>query len=263
MSPEHLKTQMILSEALRERGVEVELEAPMLSLAGDRRIDVLAFPKDKPTARVAIEVQASDITIELIEARTNSYQAENVAPLWLRLYDFGRWEAPRSLTQRNTIWIDKHYLCSWERWAYEQLGQSLWFVDSKTFLFWRGTFVQAHSYVPESSWFEPGGIEQSGGNYWKDITQWVELELEGPFLAKDLRLKRNKIRGKDGKTRISACFLAPGEDAPPLSPMVRAEMKINPRLQAYVNRELYVKVGAEWTKANLKEASEGWRSFNL
>jgi len=67
---------------------DVELEAPISGVGGDRRIDVLTWPADRPEARVAIEVQASDIGAETIAARTTSYQQMGVAPLWLRLLDF-------------------------------------------------------------------------------------------------------------------------------------------------------------------------------
>jgi competence protein CoiA len=81
MSLAHLTAQRRIAEALRTRGVHAELEAILASLAGDRRIDVLAWPAERPDKRIAIEVQASDITTELIAARTQSYLAEGIAPL--------------------------------------------------------------------------------------------------------------------------------------------------------------------------------------
>lgn len=259
MSPEHLAAQMLLAKALRERGADVLLEAPMSSLAGDRRIDVLTSPKDRPDVRIAIEVQMSDITVELIDARTTSYQTENVAPLWLRLYDFGKWSDPQVLADRKTIWIEKHYLRAWERWAYDQLGASLWFMDAKTLLLWRGTFVPAQSYRDHSSWYDSNGDEQSAGGYFQDITQWVELELEGPFHASDLLLNRGWTIGADGKRRRVAWFLAPGEKMRPAEPRVRAVSGYDAAFHYRPFRRLETKVGEDWIRARLQEAPRDWR----
>jgi competence CoiA-like predicted nuclease len=123
MSLEHLTAQQVLADGIRSRGAHAELEVPMASLVGqDRRIDVLAWPAAKPNARIALEVQKSDITVELIDARTQCYLEAGIAPLWVRLYDFSKWEKPGLLKGRNTIWIDRHFVRSWERWAYEHLG---------------------------------------------------------------------------------------------------------------------------------------------
>lgn len=259
MSAEHLKAQQVLAEALRLREVGVELEAPILSLAGDRRADVLAWPRERPTARIAIEVQASGITVDLIDARTRSYGAEGVAPLWLRLYDFGKWADPQILAGRNTIWIEKHRLRSWGRWAYDHLGGRLWFMDSLTFRIWRATFVPAHSYNEVSTWFDPGGTEVSAGGDWRDIKAWVEMELEGPFSVADLRLMRGKVRGPDGKTRLAAWFLPPEEDGAPGEPSVRATfLKAHPP-GYFVQRQIQIQLGEAWSRGAFRLAPTNWR----
>ncbi len=259
MSVEHLTAQKVLADAIRSRGAEAKLEVPMASLAGDdRRIDVLAWPKAKPDAKIALEVQKSDITVELIDARTRSYLAAGIAPLWVRLYDFSKWPHPRSLNLRNTIWVDRHFIRAWERWAYDHLGRQLWFMDSKTFALWRGTFVEAHSYKEQTSWFSSGGEEQSAGGYWQSITMWVELELEGPFQATDLRLKRFKARGPDKKSRLAATFLAPGEEEISTEPLVRIEFITDRHF--FTRRELQVRLGEKWTAASMQEVPPLWRA---
>jgi hypothetical protein len=261
MSPEHLAAQVLLAKALRDRGVTVQLEAHMASLAGDRRIDVLASPEDRPEVRIAIEVQMSDLTIAAIDARTQSYQAEHVAPLWLRLYDFSKWIDAQRLRGRGTIWIEKHYARAWERWAYDHLGQFLWFMDSKTLRLWRGTFVNAHSYLESSTWYDSSGDEQSAGGYFKEITQWVELELQGPYRASELLLHRARVRGADGRQRLAAWFLAPGETRPPDGPQVRATIQLDP-VHAYPYRKLEVKVDGAWRRANTQDAPANWRQID-
>lgn len=258
MSLAHLTAQRRIAEALRARGVNAELEAFMPSLAGDRRVDVLAWPADRPTARVAVEVQASDLTVELIAARTRSYNAEGVAPLWLRLLDFGAFDTVQTLPFRGTAWIEKYRARAWERWAHDQLGGRLWFLDQGTFLAWRGTFVPAHSYREVSTWFGPGGEEQSAGGDWRDITQWVELELEGPFALGDLRLNRGILLGADGVRRSGAWFVAPDEAAKaPGASFVRAEFK---QRRHWLERELQVEVDGRWVPALVEGARTDWRT---
>lgn len=260
MSIEHLTAQQVLADAIRSRGAHAELEVPMASLAGDdRRIDVLAWPAANPEAKIALEVQKSDITVALIDARTQSYMAGGIAPLWVRLYDFAKWPDPRMLKVRNSIWIDRHFLRSWERWAYEYLGKKLWFMDSKNFVLWRGTFVEAHSYKEQTTWFSSGGEEQSAGGHWQSITMWVGLELEGPFRPADLRLKRFKVTGPDKNTRLCATFLAPGEGDVSLEPHVRA--RLVPDHQAFTRRELQVRWGDEWSVASMQASPPTWRDL--
>lgn len=261
MSLEHLTAQQRLAEAIRGRGAHAELEVPMASLAGeDRRIDVLAWPAANPEAKIALEVQKSDITVELIDARTESYLAGGIAPLWIRLYNFAKWPNPRMLKVLNTIWIDRHFARSWERWAYDHLGKKLWFMDSESFALWRGTFVEAHSYKEQTSWFAAGGEEQSAGGYWQSITMWVELELEGPFKPADLRLKRFKAIGPDKKTRVSATFLAPGEAEVAREPNVRTRFVSDH--PGFTRRELQVRSGDDWVGASMQAPPMNWRDFS-
>jgi competence protein CoiA len=258
MSLGHLTAQRRIAEALRARGVAAELEAFMASLAGDRRIDVLAWPADRPSVRIAIEVQASDMTPEWIAARTRSYNAEGVAPLWVRLLDFGAFERVQTLPHRATVWIDKYRARAWEHWAFDHLGGRLWFLDQGTFLAWRGTFVRTHSYREAASWYEPGGEEMSAGGDWRDIVQWVELELDGPFALSDLRLHRGSVTGPDNVQRLAAWFVAPGDaSAAPAGPLVRATFKPEHR---GLSRYLEAQIEGRWIAALVDGARSNWRT---
>jgi len=258
MSLAHLTAQSRIAEALRGRGVSARLEAFMPSLAGDRRVDVLAWPHDRPAARIAIEVQASAMTPELIAARTRSYNAEGVAPLWLRLFDFSVFAAAQTLPHRATVWIDKYRARAWERWAHDHLGGRLWFLDQGTFLAWRGTFVPAHSYKVAASWYGPDGEEMSAGGDWREIVQWVELELDGPFPLSELRLNRGQIPGPDQTPRLAAWFVAPGEPpTAPSPPMVRAVFKPE---SSGLDRQLEVLVEGRWIAALVEGAARDWRT---
>jgi competence protein CoiA len=259
MSLAHLTAQRRIAEALRSRGVNAELEAAAPSLAGDRRIDVLAWPTERPTARIAIEVQASALTPALIAARSRSYEAEAIAPLWIRLVDFGAFEAVQTLPFRGTVWIEGRRVAAWERWAHDQLGGRLWFLDQGTLLAWRGTFVPAHRHRPRSSACGPDGEERSRRADWRDRLQRADLELEGPFDLASLRLNRGRAPGADGASRLCAWFVPPGETAAaPGEPPVRVSFTSD---GWSVRRELQVRVEDRWVPALIDGAPADWRTI--
>ncbi|MEN5053360.1 competence protein CoiA [Brevundimonas naejangsanensis] len=258
MSLAHLAAQRQIAEALRSRGVGVQLEAILPSLAGDRRVDVLAWPPTRLTARVAVEVQASDITVEAITARTLSYQTEAVAPLWLRLYDFGRFEDVQALPHRGTVWIEGYRARAWERWVHDQLGGRMWILDEQTGMVWRAAFIRAHTYRELSTWYGPGGEEQWAGGDWREIVQWVDLELEGPFRLSDIALNRGQVVGADGQTRLAAWFVAQGQPDRPGEASVRRRFEHGHH--GIPNRVMEVSVDDRWIPAVVEEAPSDWRS---
>jgi competence protein CoiA len=258
MSLAHLTAQRRLAEALRSRGVEAELEVALPSLAGDRRIDVLAWPPERPAARIALEVQASAITPDLIAARTHSYNAEGIAPLWIRLIDFGVFETVQTLPFRPAVWIEKRRTRAWERWAHDQLGGRLWFLDQHALMAWRGTFVPAHRVRERAARRTPEGDEAAAEGVWRDVLQWVDLALEGPFALETLRLNRGHLRGADGVRRLAAWFVPPGEaPAAPAGPDVRVRFA---RDGDTVVRELEVRVDGRWVPALVEGAPRAWRT---
>ncbi len=261
MSVAHLAAQQRLAEALRARGLTVTLEAPLTGEAGDRRIDVLAWPPDHPAARVAVEVQASDLGADQIAARTASYQAMAVAPLWLRLLDFGSVRAVQTLPFRGTIWIERYRARAWERWAHDHLGGRLWFMDSGTGRVWRGAFVTAHR-GRERAASRIRGEAPTRGADWTEAVQWADLELEGPWAVEDLRLGRGEVVGPDGKARRFAWFVPEGEEAerPPFQPTVRARFE---REAAGESRHLEAQVDGDWIPATTDGARADWRTVRL
>ena len=243
LSPAHLAAQGRIATALRARGLNVELEAPLSSDDGHRRIDVLTWPPDRPYARIAIEVQASDLTTEAIEARTASYQRLGVAPLWLRLLDFADFTAIQTLPFRGAVWIERYHARAWERWAHDHLGGRLWFMDSGTGLVWRGCFVAAH----RARHLAGGGAE------WTPAAQWVDLELDGPFALDDLKL------GRGGAPHRFAWFVPPGEDSvrPPFASGLRVEFNAEAHGSS---RDLQAHVDGAWISTTTEGARGDWRT---
>lgn len=256
MSLAHLAAQRVVAEALRRRGLSVELEAPLAGEGGDRRIDVLTWPPERPEARVAIEVQASDLTAEMIEARTASYQAVGVAALWLRLLDFGRFPAVQTLPFRGTIWIERYHARAWERWAHDHLSGRLWFMDSGTGLVWRGTFVGSHSFRERAAVRSDSGETPGRGADWIEARRWVDLELDGPFDIVDLKL------GRGGTPWRHAWFVPADEEGakPPFAPALRVDFRPEAR---GASRDLRVDVDGHWITTTTEGARRDWRTVRL
>jgi len=259
MSLAHLTAQGRIARALRERGLNVELEASISGVDGDRRIDVLTWAADRPEARVAIEVQASDIGAETIAARTASYQRMGVAPLWLRLLDFATFPAIQTLPLRGAVWIERYRARSWERWAHDHLGGRLWFMDSGTGLVWRGLFVPAHRARERRLLRNDAGEAPGRAADWTRARQWVDLELDGPFALESLKLGRGRASGPDGRRRRLAWFTPPGEDdlRPPFAPNVRAVFSPE---RVGESRYLQALVGGNWLAAVSEGARSDWRT---
>jgi hypothetical protein len=259
MSAAHLAAQQCIASALRARGLEVEIEAPLTGALGDRRIDVLTWSPARPAARIAIEVQASEIAAVAIEARTASYQAMGVAPLWLRLLDFGGFRAVQTLPFRGTAWIERYRARAWERWAHDHLGGRLWFMDAGTGRLWRGLFVPAHRFRERGLVRGAPGEAPARGADWMAASQWVDLDLDGPYALSDLRLGQGAATGQDGEVRRLGWFVPAGEEAlrPPFAPPVRVEFRAERTGQS---RDLLCYVDGAWITAVSEGARSDWRT---
>lgn len=255
MSAAHLAAQQAIAAALRTRGLTVELEAALAGEGGARRIDVLAWSPDHPEARVAIEVQASDLTVEGVALRTASYQSLALAPLWLRLLDFGRFPAVQTLPFRSTIWIERYAAKAWERWAHDHLGGRLWFMDSGTGRVWRGLFVAAHRHRDRGRIAGDSGEAVGRGADWTEAVRWVDLELDGPFDLTGLRLRRAAARGPDQIERRFGAFAIDGETGDP-SPTLRVVFQTETR---GASRRLETRVGDAWIPTVSDGANSDWR----
>lgn len=77
---EHLSAKKIMCDTMRQRGLKAEVEFPVLN----RRADVAVWFGDKLGV---IELQHSNIPVELLDARINDYLAANVYQLWVPFGD--------------------------------------------------------------------------------------------------------------------------------------------------------------------------------
>jgi len=257
MSQAHLDAQRALAQALRARDIEVELESWLPDLAGDRRIDVLAYPAKDPARKIAIEVQQVNITIEAIKARSASYRAKKVAPLWLRLLNFDAFEGVEVISRTGEIWIERYAVRSWERWAHDQT-ESLWFCDAGTGAFWQGRFTKAFGWREGSEWYESGGDYNSSPSGYVPVTRWVGLVLDGPYAPAALRVNRGPSRTRT--KALTGWFVEP-DDAINRSQAVRRELRGAMRNTFYVETcDLEHKIADTWLVAETTAAPETWRA---
>lgn len=257
MTLAHLETQRSLATALRKRQVAVELEAWLPGITGDRRIDVLAYPIAAADRRVAIEVQQVDITINEIAARSASYRAQGIAPLWLRLIDFKRIEAVEMIEATGEIWIEKYVVKAWERWAHDQAG-ALWFRDTGGGGFWRGRFTKGFGWRESSEFSDAGGDHYYPGGY-TEVSGWVGLVLDGPYRPEGLQLNRG--RGRNRAQKLTGWF-APGDQPDPPSPKVRRELRsVLRNTFIYEVCELERWIDDQWIAVDTVPAPSDWRSM--
>ncbi len=175
-TPTHLAAKAALALAFAQRGLAVEIEAEVLSGAGDRRADILVRHPETG-ARFAIEVQHSALGLEAIEARTRAYAAAGVPVIWIATLDWSK------LTWRGLaggLRLSERYAPPpWQRFAAAYHGQ-LWFWAEGAL--WRGWLDEA--------WMARGKTEAG----WVPSRRWSALTLEGPFAPEAVRIAARAVR---------------------------------------------------------------------
>jgi competence protein CoiA len=173
----HLKAKKALRDGFAARGHRVEVEAPVLSVAGDRRADVLVYD---PTngRRFSIEVQHQALDFDAIDRRTRAYMAVGVPVVWVALIK-AEALAGAETTPAGLV-ISRYAPRPWEKWAHAYGMGALWFIEPESGQLWRGVMKEHLIEVPYSSWYDSYGNEESAGGYTRHSKKWRELHLTGP-----------------------------------------------------------------------------------
>jgi hypothetical protein len=168
-----------------------------------------------------------------------------VAPLWLRLLDFGTFKAPQSLPLTAAVWIERYGAKAWERWAVDHLGGRLWFMDAGAGRLWRGQFVVAHRQRERAAMAAAAGEARARAADWTQVSRWVDLALDGPFDPAAMKLRRGAALGPDGMARRFAWFVPAGDEAerPPFDATIRPRFQKEARGDS---RRLEVRVDGRW-----------------
>lgn len=141
----------------------------------------------KNNEMLAIEVQQSSISLQNLEARTESYFRSGVRVLWLILVTNKKFEATEVVNGENKKWIERYPARHWERWIHTFNYGHLWFFNIDDTSLWKGKLASHELYVENSSWYEDGE-EQTAGGYFRYSKRFKELTLEGPFKLDDILL---------------------------------------------------------------------------
>lgn len=185
---DHMAAKMRLAEALRQLGYIAELEKEVLSVAGDRRADILAT--NPSGAKAAFEIQHTPISYEALEVRTRAYVAAGIPMIWIGITT-SKMKAEIE-GDSDGSWIDRYSPSAWEKWVHALGFKVIWYCDPETGELWKGSLEPYSIEVPTSSWHNEYGEEQSAGGFSRNSKRWKYLRLDGPFKVQDLRITTRK-----------------------------------------------------------------------
>jgi hypothetical protein len=184
---QHQQAKRKFAEALNARGVNADVEVYVPSLPGpDRRADVLA--KNQKGTKVAVELQHTNISLEEIAERTQSYIDADIGVVWISLID-GEIIENGDVEADGRVVVERFPARPWQKWAHGLAFGEHWFLDVDEWKLWRGRFSKHEIYVESTSWYE-NGEEMSAGGYLKYSKRWRRLTLTGPFDLSKVLLKR-------------------------------------------------------------------------
>ena len=179
----HMEAKVVVSNALKARGLRTELEFIVNTLPGDRRTDVMAWsPKG---LQIAFVLQHTPIGLDEIECRASSYARAGIAQIWIPFLTSKVWD--EGVPRHGGWFVERYSPRTFERWVHGFNGKNgMWMYDPNDKAFWLGRLAGHQTYVEESTWFSEGGEENYSGGFWKYSKRFKELTLEGPFKAEDL-----------------------------------------------------------------------------
>jgi len=208
-TPQHLGAKLAIARALGERGLEVSIEAEILSSEGDRRADVLVT-HPRTGLQIAIEVQHSALGLTAIQRRMRAYHAAGVAVIWVPTLDRASLGL-LPLGERLSV-AERYPVPAWQRFA-AAYHDVLWFwMDGSL---WRGWF--------DDTWIAAPTHDAYAGDGWKKSQRWAGLTLEGPFAADALRIQISSRAAEPHETFMlpsgpTARFVVDGERGPVVAP---------------------------------------------
>lgn len=146
-SEAHRKAKVELYEALLHHPLvtKLKLERPL----GDVRPDISFYLRNIP---VAIEVQVSTLSLDIIDKRTRSYVGKGISLLWASPY--------LAKLQAN----DKYSPALWEKYLHAlSFGRLYYWLSGEVLL--PVHFDEYKIYVEETSWYDSDGEECYAGGY--------------------------------------------------------------------------------------------------
>jgi competence protein CoiA len=160
---QHREAKQAIFEALKAEPNVTDLE-----LEKDLGVCVPDIYAKISGVAVAIEIQRSNITPQMIAQRSANYHRLGIAVLWIGLppaQPFGDKYAPRA----------------WEKWCHAAYFGRVYFWTA-------GEIIQPVHFdifninVELSTWYESGGVERSEGGYSRVSKRWRTPSLGAPML---------------------------------------------------------------------------------
>lgn len=194
-SRQHLESKQTAVEALRCRGLQAEVEYYVGSLFGDRRADVMTWsPKGQA---VAIEMQNSNIGLDLLYSRAKSYVEAGIAQIWIPFIREKILEGA-IVREDDSLVIEKYSPRPFEKKIYYDLfGRVIWMYDANRKKIWRCKMEDFYLWMSGSEYRDENGDEifREGGYY--KSKRWVKLVLEKPYCFDDVKLVVRNIENFD------------------------------------------------------------------
>jgi len=168
-SETHRRCKMEIYEALLQepRVTDVALESPL----GTNRPDVSAIINGVP---VAIEIQISSLSIDVIMHRTIEYHRKGIHVLWLL-----QWTPDLETAEYSPR--------RWEKWIHAAyFGRVYYWTEKLDVVSY--AFEPTLKYVPKSSWYSKAGRRMTGGGYAKRSKRF-----RTPIRGRTLHLARDFV----------------------------------------------------------------------
>jgi competence CoiA-like predicted nuclease len=188
----HLEAKRLVHAALTARGVRAELEYSLETLPGDRRADVMAWsPKGQ---MIAIELQHTSISAELIAERAFAYARAGAAQIWISFLPASVWK--EALDKGDGTWLVRRYAPrQFEHWIDGLTAKAgRWMYDPQSRQFWLAKMARHEILEEETIWYAPGGIEHFRAARKRVSKKYRDLVLRGPFKMEELRIALRKRR---------------------------------------------------------------------
>lgn len=145
-SEAHRKCKETIYFELMKQGnvTDLDIEKDLGAVVADLYCKIDGVP-------VAIEVQRSNLSVNQITARTSEYCKLGVNVLWLALFD-------------KKLNDDKYNPTAWMKWCHAAyFGRVFYWIGELNLL--PVHYGEYRLDVPESTWYETGGVERSEGGY--------------------------------------------------------------------------------------------------
>lgn len=187
----HRQAKFALYERLLQHPDVSEVEMECTLKGGVARADIGAFIRGE---YVAFEIQRSNLSVEKITHRTETYARFGIAVMWIALaserlyFDASHF---RNVGQDELDRGERQYSPTpWEKWLHAAyMGRVFYWKRKPKFPVDHGDYtgVIAAHYEPhmieveEREWYEKGGELQYAGGYERHSKRWRDVRISDPF----------------------------------------------------------------------------------